>query len=468
MTRSLVAAVLGLVLGIVVPFFWASPLPVLLGAALLVVAGFLAQRAALAVAGIVAAALLAVSPALVNRYRNRQGIAWTVAAGERLQLAEGGLAVTSADSVLRGRKLRTGDRMWELRLPDAGQTLRVWRAGPLVLTTGFDETLRAVDAASGKVRWESPGRVSFLGVSDGEHIAVTRCGRTIAECEVQSLSLADGRVAWRAPVTSPGEYLGVPLLDDGAPQRDLPPWTASFVLVTDEDDRWEARDLATGRVLETGTQREGETAILGDILVRSDEAGAITATNVQTGATAWSRPAGDGRPSRSPVEVTDSLAAPEGQLVLSGDGDPIDSVRIGDRLRTLDIRTGKPAEQPVDVEFDLVDVLAPDRPTGKQPVVFWFDYEDDTLSSRIFADGRRYDRDATRNVDLAPGLIGFGHAGSTWGTGLERVYEVFDRASGERLVRYAGEDVSVYALGDALVLTEGDDDDAPQRVIVTP
>jgi hypothetical protein len=258
------------------------------------------------------------------------------------------------------------------------------------------------------------------------------------------------------------------LLDDGAPQRDLPPWTASFVLVTDEDDRWEARDLATGRVLETGTQREGETAILGDILVRSDEAGAITATNVQTGATAWSRPAGDGRPSRSPVEVTDSLAAPEGQLVLSGDGDPIDSVRIGDRLRTLDIRTGKPAEQPVDVEFDLVDVLAPDRPTGKQPVVFWFDYEDDTLSSRIFADGRRYDRDATRNVDLAPGQIGFGHAGSTWGTGLERVYEVFDRASGKRLVRYAGEDVSVYALGDALVLTEGDDDDAPQRVIVTP
>ena len=119
--------------------------------------------------------------------------------------------------------------------------------------------------------------------------------------------------------------------------------------------------------------------------------------------------------------------------MLSGDGDPIDSVRIGDRLRTLDIRTGKLAEDPVDVEFDLVDVLAPDRPTGKRPVVFWRDYEDDTLSSRIFADGRRYDRDNTRDVDLAPGLIGFGHAGSTWGTGLERVYEVFDRASGDRL-----------------------------------
>ena len=229
---AIVVLVLGLVVGIVVPFFWASPLPVLLGAALLVVAGFLSKRGVLVVAAIVAAALLAVSPALINGYRNRQGIAWTVPEGERLELAEGSLAVTSADSALRGRDLRTGDRAWELRLPDAGHSLRVWPAGPLVLTTGFDDTLRAVDAASGKVRWESPGRVTFLGVSDGEHIAVTRCGATIAECEVQSLSLADGRVAWRAPVAGAGEYLGVPLLDDGAPQRDLPPWAASFVLVT--------------------------------------------------------------------------------------------------------------------------------------------------------------------------------------------------------------------------------------------
>ena len=173
---AIVVLVLGLVVGIVVPFFWASPLPVLLGAALLVVAGFLSKRGVLVVAAIVAAALLAVSPALINGYRNRQGIAWTVPEGEQLELAEGNLAVTSADSALRGRNLRTGDRSWELRLPDAGHTLRVWPAGPLVLTTGFDDTLRAVDAASGKVRWESPGRVTFLGVSDGEHIAVTRCG----------------------------------------------------------------------------------------------------------------------------------------------------------------------------------------------------------------------------------------------------------------------------------------------------
>ena len=209
-----------------------------------------------------------------------------------------------------------------------------------------------------------------------------------------------------------------------------------------------------------------ETAILGDILVRSDEAGAITATNVQTGATAWSRPAGDGRPARSPVEVTDSLAAPEGQLVLSGDGDPIDSVRIGDRLRTLDIRTGKLAEDPVDVEFDLVDVLAPDRPTGKRPVVFWLDYEDDTLSSRIFADGRRYDRDNARDVELDAGAdrlrprrVHVGHGPRARLRGLRprlgRSARPLRRRGRERL-----------RAGDALVLTEGDDDDAPQRVIV--
>ena len=107
MARSLVATVLGLVVGIVARFFWPSPLPVLLGAALLVLAGFLAKRGVLAVAGIVAAALLAVSPALVNGYRNRQGIAWTVPEGEQLQLAEGGLAVTSADE--RAARPQAGD-----------------------------------------------------------------------------------------------------------------------------------------------------------------------------------------------------------------------------------------------------------------------------------------------------------------------------------------------------------------------
>ena len=65
----------------------------------------------------------------------------------------------------------------------------------------------------------------------------------------------------------------------------------------------------------------------------------------------------------------------------------------------------------------------------------------------------------------APGLLGLRSAGRTWGTGLDRVYEVFDRDSGERLVRFADDEFSVYARGDALVIATGDDDEV-QRVVI--
>ncbi|MDA0174460.1 PQQ-binding-like beta-propeller repeat protein [Solirubrobacter taibaiensis] len=469
--KAIVVLVVGLVVGIVVPFFWASPLPVFLGAALIALAGLLVKRLVPALVGIVAAILLVLTPGLINGYRDGQGVAWTVPEDENLMLAEGVLAVTSVDRepVLRGRDLRTGERRWELTLPertgDAGN-VRVWRAGATLLVAGFDDRLRGVDIASGRVRWEAPpADTRFVGVTDREHVALTRCPAP-SECEVQSLSLEDGRVAWKAP-TSNAEFLGVPLPDDGASQRDLRPWPASFVLVTDKR-RYDVRDLVTGRVLATGNQRDGSTAILGDVLVRSTDEGALTATNAQTGAQLWSRPAGDGKASRSPVVTMDGLAVLEGQLLLTGSGDPTDGVRIGDRLRVLIIGTGKIRERPVDVDFDLADVLTSDQPTGKWPVVFWRDYDGDASATKVIAGDHEYARDNTRNVDVAPRLLGFGSEGHTWGTGLERVYEVFDRDSGERILRYAGEDVSVFARGDVLVLRDGDDDDAPQQVIVTP
>ena len=142
-----------------------------------------------------------------------------------------------SEPVLRGRDLRTGEQRWELTLPersgDSGN-MRIWRAGAVLLTTGFDDRLRAVDVANGKVRWEAPpAETQFAGVTDGEHVALTRCPAP-GECEIQSLSLDDGSVAWRAPVDGDGIFLGVPLPDDGATQRDLPPWPASFALVRDD------------------------------------------------------------------------------------------------------------------------------------------------------------------------------------------------------------------------------------------
>lgn len=462
----IVALVLGLVVGIAGPFSWHSAAPVWIGAALLALAGALAGRAPLVVAGAVGAVVLVLAPGLVNGYRNGQGVAWTVPEGERLELAQDGLAVTTVEDepVLRGRDLRTGERRWELRLRDTGEQPRLWRIGALVLTTGFDETLRAVGADDGKVRWASPGAVTFLGVSDGEHVAATRCGRTSATCEVQSLALRDGSVAWRAPVSGVANYLGVPLPDEGAPQRDLPPWPAGFVLVTD-NQRWEARDLATGRVLTTGQRADAATALLGDVLVRSAEDGALTATDVRSGEAGWTRPAGDGRASISPVVTQRTLAVPEGSLVLSGDGWAIDSVRLGERLRTVDVRTGKLTESRLDTGYGLVDVLAAERPTGARPVVLARDYEDDARPSTIVAGRHVFQREDVRDVQVAPDLIGFEGDGPTWGTGLGRVIEVFDRDSGARRVRFAADDTNVYRYGDALVVSTGADDERVQRVV---
>ena len=91
-----VLAVAGLVVGIAVPFFWASRLPIFLGAALLVAAGLLAHRPLPALAGIAAAVVLLLAPGLINDWRNGRGIAWTVPDGERLLIAEAGTAITAA------------------------------------------------------------------------------------------------------------------------------------------------------------------------------------------------------------------------------------------------------------------------------------------------------------------------------------------------------------------------------------
>ena len=87
--------------------------------------------------------------------------------------------------------------------------------------------------------------------------------------------------------------------------------------------------------------------------------------------------------------------------------------------------------------------------------------------SRVIADDRIYDRDETRDVNVAPGLLGLRGAGRTWGTGLDRVYEVFDRESGERIARFADDDFTVYARGDAIVIASGDDGEV-QRVVTRP
>ena len=74
---SVALAAAGVIVGIVLPAFGLGLIPLLVGAACLAAAGFLARRGRLiAVCGIVAAVALISAPAVVAHIRNGQGIDW--------------------------------------------------------------------------------------------------------------------------------------------------------------------------------------------------------------------------------------------------------------------------------------------------------------------------------------------------------------------------------------------------------
>ncbi len=458
--RALTLAVAGLVVGVVVPFFWASRIPLFVGAALLVAAGLLSRRVLGALAGVAAAAALLLAPGLIDGWRNGRGIAWTVPNGERLLIAEAGTAITAGrdEPMLRARDIDTGDERWQLRLdkPSFTETLRVWRTGRTLLVVGYDDSLQAIDLDTGKARWTAPpAETRFAGVTDGENVALTRCPTD--ECQVESYALSDGTLRWKAPVSGTGEFLGVPL-----PTRqlvdDIPLWPASFVVLRD-DDRFEARDLATGRVVARGDEKTG---LIGSVLVRADDEGAVSATDLETGRELWSNERLD--LTQTPMLRARTLAMPGGALLAEGDW--LESLMVGDTLEMVDPRTGKITERPTDLPPDIVDIAStPDAP----PALLWNDYEGkDTDDSDVLVDGRHYPRQRVRDVALTPTEIGFESTQAPWGRGEHRVVEVYDRRSGKRLVRFVGANTTVSSAGERLVIAEGDDRDHRTLHVVAP
>ncbi len=453
MRAALLVAIAGLVVAFAAPFFWASRVPLFVGAALLVAAGLLSRRALPAVAGIAAAVVLLLAPGLIDGWRNGRGIAWTVPDSERLLIAEGGAAITVGreDTVLRARGIDTGDERWQLKLdkPSFTETLHVWRVGRTLLVADYDDSLKALDLDTGKVRWSAPpAETHFAGVTDGENVALTRC--PAEQCQVESYSLSDGRLRWKAPVSGTGEFLGVPL-----PTRqladDIPLWPASFVVLRD-DDRFEARDLATGRVVARGDEKTG---LIGSVLVRADDEGAVSATDLQSGRELWRNERLD--LTQTPMLSARSLAMPGGALLAEGDW--LESVMVGDTLEQVDPRTGKVTERPIDLPPDIVDIASSDRPDAP-PAILWNDYEgEDTDDSEVLVDGRHYLRQRVDEIALTPAQAGWESTQAPWGHGTHRVVEVYDRRSGKRLVRYVGANTTVSSAGERLVVAEGEDRD---------
>ena len=477
-------AVLGIVLGVGLPVLGAGRLPVLLGAACWFAAGVVAARqaqrrgAVLVLAGLVAAVAVLAAPRIVTGVRNGQGIAWAVPAGERVVLAEHGLAVTrDADGVvLTGRDLATGKQRWRRELPkpeSPSAQFSVQRVGETLIVHTRDDKLDGLELATGIRRWRDIAGGAPV-IASPDVFAYERCERR--DCVVEARSVQDGTLRWHADQAGGDGFLGAPHSDRGnVPSRPL--WPASVALLRTGERAYEVHDLATGRVLRR-VAANASVAIDGAAIVRSRYDGDLWATDAVSGRELWRRPDDGGRASRSPNTGLDTLALPDGNLVLTGHGDELPTLFIGDTLRLVDPRTGKLTESKklVDDNPDIVDshaqaVTAATAAAGVPPLppVLATTFDEGGGEDEVQADGRVYPAGDLQRYSTAAtaAQVGWESDQHAFGAGERDGAEVHDRRTGKRLLRYSGEHVDIRTVGERLVLSVGEDEDVRDFVVAS-
>lgn len=479
MKLAALLAVAGLVLGVGLPLAGLGRIPLLLGAVCFVAAGILAAREArgaraiYVLGGILAAVVLLQVPGFVNDRRNGQGIAWEARAGERVVLAGEGVAVTESDDgrTVTGRDVDSGGGKWRIELPqtEALAQLVVQRVGRTLLIVDRESKLRAVDIGTGRALWDAPAQPrGFVlpAVASPDTVAVTRC-REGGRCTAEARSMRDGKVRWEAPLASGAPWLGSPPLPQAlGPER--VPWPASAVILRlpPQGARYEVRELATGKVFARGSGDDA-LGVIGNLLLRSTNEGDLAAIDVTTGREAWRRRADGLLPARAPDGSLRWLGIPDGGLVMTRGLADLDSVDVGATLRVLDPRTGKLTEHPTGVRgaSDTI-VVSTDGPAvtarnvgagvaPRAPVLaVWLD-------KRVLADGRSYRAPGLdkRDVAATPTQVGWDQRMQPFGSGERSGAVVYDRRTGKRLVRFAGEGrVNVSSAGERLVISDGSRD----------
>jgi outer membrane protein assembly factor BamB len=456
----------GLILGVVLPIAGLGRLPFLIGVACLVAAGLATRRAPLALAGIAAAVLLFLLPGFLIDRRNDQGIAWTAPKGERVVFAGAGLAVTSQEAGQRiaGRDLATGKRRWVLGLPEGSRgDVQVRRVGRTLLVSDRASTLRAVDLATGKLRWDTPpvkDGYQLPAIANPELVATSVCG-TRPGCTAEVRSIADGKVRWRAPTTS-SDWLGSPPIAQSL-GADRPLWPASAV-VLGNGERYEVRRLESGKVVARGRDRDDSLGVTGNLLLRETNEKVLSATDVTTGKVVWTRDLAGRTVARAPDDTFSWLGIPDGGLILTGAFPDMDTLTLAGELRVLDPRTGEVTAHPTHVRSAGGTVVVPtDEPpvtavtatAGAKPgVPVIGDYFDD----RVLADGRVYRAEfSKRAIGAIPTQVGWRQPVHAFGHGDRNGAVVRDRRNGRELVRYTGDDayVSVSSEGERLVIHDG-------------
>ena len=308
----------GLILGVVLPLAGFGRLPFLLGVLCLAAAGLATRRAPLAVAGIAAAVLLFLVPGFVNGRRNDEGIAWATPKGERVELAAAGFVITSSshDGTLTARDLATGARRSrKTRLGEAhfASGLLVRRVGGTLLVVDRAGVLRGLDLKTGTQRWAAPPPSDSLipAIASPDLVASHRCEGEHCVAEVRSI--ADGSVRWRAPVDY-DPWLGSPppIAQSLGADRSLWPASAVILRTPPEGRRYEVRRLDTGKVVARGDAEHGAVGVIGNLFLREDDNGELSATDVTSGDQIWKRAAVDRlQAARTPDGSLDWLGLPD-------------------------------------------------------------------------------------------------------------------------------------------------------------
>jgi hypothetical protein len=350
----------------------------------------------------------------------------------------------------------------------------VQRVGGMLIVHGRAGQLVGVELASGKQRRSvAGGQTTIPAIASPEVFAFERCD---GGCVAEARSVRDGTLRWRADDPEGNGFLGAP-----RSSRDdtlvTPLWPGSVVILSSgkRRRRFEVRDLADGSVLVRSGRNQELTAVDGATVVRAVLGADAWATNAFTGRELWRRKDDGDRVSRGADAALTAVGLPAGSIVLARHGDELPLLIAGDLLRLVDPRTGKLTETPNRLTGGVQVVAAPAPPVTAETAEHGVPAGTPVLAKTfegeaVQADGRVYETANIQSGSVAATAtqVGWESAQPVFlRDDSEDGAEVRDRRTGERVARYAGDDVFIQAVGERLVLVVGDGDDQREYVVAT-
>ncbi|HEY2736736.1 MAG TPA: PQQ-binding-like beta-propeller repeat protein, partial [Polyangiales bacterium] len=191
-------------------------------------------------------------------------------------LGEAGKHIVSID-------LRTGAPRWRFRGHGPG-VLRVQRAGRVLLVTGGDGSIDALDVASGEIVWRFADQLRFgsAPIVAGDRVLAAAGELGSSAGVLHAIELYSGKSLWRCELPSPPS--GDPIC---ARDALLVPTGGS------REARLSAYDLNTGALRwcrhDPGLDNGGRALEVDDALIVNTPAGRLTALDLASGEARWSR-----------------------------------------------------------------------------------------------------------------------------------------------------------------------------------